>query len=583
MKKVILLILSAVAYGLFSMAIVNAYAKDKEIILIYTGETHAALYHCNCPIEPDGGVARRGTLIKQLRKQHPDSLVLDSGNFFSGGLLDQNTQNTQLDMKRAIVNLRALELMQYDALALGDDEFNFGRDFLEENIGKVKLNFLSSDLKPRKVVPYIIKEVAGVKVGIIGLTSLSAKPKAGGVKFIEPKACVAASTQELKKKGATLIILLSNLGEGEDLKVIENIPGISVIIDGRNRQGNESFVKAGGAVILRPVRQGRRVGKAVLSIKGAKLDNVSVEEIRVSDKISDDPGILAILPRCFSDNDCKKEGLVGSCQDAGETCASCLFSEATKIDLTVITSGGCLTCDTKPVISFLKKEFPGLDTSYINYPDKQAIKLIENLKLSVSGLPVYLFSKEIAREKNFDNLKAGLVETSDYYMLKPEVSGVSYFFNRNKIKGKLDLLISLFEKDSIAVLNVIKEFNPAVHFLTILRNDKIEAARGEAEVEEDLRSVCVQKYYPQGFWNYIICRANNIDSSWWEDCAAKMDLNKIKTCARSDEGKALLKKNSSLPQELKVMFGPVYLLDNQSIFATKGAPSKEELKKIIKR
>ncbi len=303
----LILISSAITYGLFSMAIACAYAKDKDLTLIYTGETHAMLYHCNCPIEPDGGVARRATLIKQLKKQYPDSLVLDSGNFFSAGLLDQNTQNTQLDMQRTAINLAALMLMKYDALNLSDDEFNFGQDFLKKNIDKVKLNFISSNLSSDLAKPYIIKKVAGIKIGIIGLTNLAAKQKAQDLKFIEPKQAAEACVQELKKKGIGLIILLSNLGESEDAKIIGNVAGISVLIEGHGRGNttNEPFAKIGNTVILRPNWQGRRLGKALLSIKGDKIEKVNVEELRLSDKISDDPGVLAILPRCFSDNECK--------------------------------------------------------------------------------------------------------------------------------------------------------------------------------------------------------------------------------------------------------------------------------------
>ena len=198
-------------------------------------------------------------------------------------------------------------------------------------------------------------------------------------------------------------------------------------------------------------------------------------------------------------------------------------------------------------------------------------------------MPVFLLGKEAAKDKNFENLKDKLVEKDNFYMLKPEVSGVSYFINRQKAKGKLDLFISLFDKDSFGVLNVVKEFNPAAHFLAVITGDKIETINGEAEVEEDLRSVCVQKYYPKGFWDYITCRSKNIGSSWWDDCAVGMDLNKIRSCARSSEGRELLKKNCSLNEEIKVMFGPTYLLDNNQIFSSKGAPSRDELKKIINK
>jgi hypothetical protein len=61
------------------------------------------------------------------------------------------------------------------------------------------------------------------------------------------------------------------------------------------------------------------------------------------------------------------------------------------------------------------------------------------------------------------------------------------------------------------------------------------------------------------------------------------DSNKIKICARSDEGKALLRENIGLNKELKVMFGPVYLLDNQGIFGIQGVPKKEAFKKLIER
>lgn len=225
MKKIFKLILFMLTSGLFFIVTSQAYAKDKELTLIYTGETHAMLYHCACPVEQDGGLARRATLINQLRKQNPESLVLDSGNFFGAGLLDQNTQNTQLDMLRSGIALRAMELMRYDALNLSDDEFNFGKDFLMDNISKVKLKFLSANLKSDKVAPYIIKQVAGVKLGIIGVTNLISRRKAGDLVFIEPKAAVESAVLELKKKGVALVILLSNLGEAEDLKIIESVPG----------------------------------------------------------------------------------------------------------------------------------------------------------------------------------------------------------------------------------------------------------------------------------------------------------------------------------------------------------------------
>ena len=54
-----------------------------------------------------------------------------------------------------------------------------------------------------------------------------------------------------------------------------------------------------------------------LTVENNKITDYKIEELRLSDNIKDDPEILSILPRCFSDNNCRKEGLIGTCQNPG--------------------------------------------------------------------------------------------------------------------------------------------------------------------------------------------------------------------------------------------------------------------------
>jgi len=559
----------------------------QEIIILYTGETHAMLYPCNCPKDPDGGVARRATLIKQLKKDNPDTLVLDSGGFFSGGLQDEYTQNTALDMQRALLNLKAMELMQYDALTIGDDEFNFGRELLEENIVKTNLSFLSCNIsdtgrKPALFRPYIIKEVAGKKIGIIGVTTLLATQKSSGLKFIEPGLAVKEAVSELKKSNTDIIILLSHLGESEDLNLIKGIEGIDIIIVGHSRIKEDLFTKINHTLFLRPAWQGRRLGKLTITLKEHKITNYKIEELRLSDKVTDDPDMLSILPRCFSDNNCKQEGRIGICQGPGTLKSQCEFSEATKVPLLIIAPKSCKVCNTEVIVRQLKSLFPGLVSSYLYYPENPANKLIGDF--GIKALPVFLLGKEAEREKGFDKLKENLEIKGDFYMLKPQFSGISYFLERKNIKGRLDLFISLYDKNTPALLDMLKEFSPIVHFLAVEKSKgNFEAQGGNLEVEEDLRSSCVQKYYPANFWGYISCRGKFINTSWWQDCLDKLDTDKINICARGEEGKELLRKNISLNNELQIMSGPTCLLDNQEVFSFQGVPTKEELEKIIRR
>ncbi|MGE5197798.1 MAG: bifunctional metallophosphatase/5'-nucleotidase, partial [Deltaproteobacteria bacterium] len=563
---------------------VLSFALDcfaQEITLLYTGETHSMIYHCNCPVEPDGGVSRRASLVKQIRKSSPNVLLVDSGGFFAGGLMDEYTQNVELDMRRSLVSLKAMELMHYDAVNVGDDEFNFGRKFFEENIAKTKLDFLSANVRSAKLLPYIIKDVAGVKIGIIGVTNQYAAQKADGLEVSSPKESVRQAVAVLKAKGVAVILLLSHLGENEDLKLISDVPGIDIIVVGQSRSKETPSSQVGQTIVLRPSWQGRKLDKLIFTLENGKISKYTTEDIRLSDKINDDPDMLGFLPQCFADANCLKEGLIGACQNPGLSDARCMFSQPQKVSLLVVTAKDCSVCDTEKMTQRLKVYFPGLSASYLYYPDEQAVKLIKSL--GVKFLPVYLLGKEAQKEKNFDNLKENLEKNGEFYMVKAASSGMSYLLDRQKIKGRLDLMLSLYDKNTPALLGAIRDFGPEIHFLAIEKDGSFEAAKGNLEIEEYLRAVCVQKYYPDIFWDYIGCRAGNMNTSWWEDCLGKSDAAKITTCARRDEGKELLRKNIAINKELSVMFGPTYLLDNMEIFSTQGVPTKEDFKKIFKK
>ncbi len=588
--------------AIFLLAGINCFlllgpAAAEELTILYTGETHAMLYPCNCPLEPDGGVARRATLVKQLRKDNPNILLVDSGGFFAGGLMDEYTMNTELDMRRTQVNLQALTLMKYDALAIGDEEFNFAQEFLKENMDKSGLTFLSCNIlvkdtqapgafKSVNFKPYTIKEVNGIKVGIIGMTPMAAKQKTQDLEFIEPQAALKQALEELKKKGVNLTLLLSHQGESDDLKLLKAVKGVDLVIIGQNRLKEEPFTRAGDTLIIKPFWQGRKLGKLSLTVKDNKIANYKIEELRLSDKIADDPQVLSILPRCFSDDRCKEKGMVGNCLEPGDISSRCTYSKAARVNLLVVTPKSCLTCNAEKVISRLKSYFPGLVESYIYYPGAKAEKLIKDL--GINSLPAFLLAKEAQEDKAFESIKEFTQVKGAFFMLKPSYSGLSYFTNRKRIKDRIDIFISLYDRETPKLLEMIRDFNPSIHFLAAEQKEAetgapFSAAGGNIEAEEYLRSVCVQKYYPDKFYDYISCRAKNTKSSWWEDCLVGGDTARIKECARSDEGKSLLRENIRMNRELEVMFGPTYLIDNQEIFSTQGVPSKEDFKKILKR
>ena len=348
------------------------------------------IYPCNCPLEPDGGIARRAAFVKTMRKEYPNTVLLDSGGFFAGGLMDEYTQNTTLDMQRTEINLKGMELMKYDAVAVGDDEFNFGKDYFLRRAGVSAVPFLSCNLVSDKVVPYVIKEVAGVKIGIIGLTGLSVLPKAGGLDVLDPREAVSKAVTALKGEGVTFIILLSHQGENQDMDILEKVPGINILIVGHSRSKDEMWSKYKDTLILRPSRQARRVGRVLLRVNNGKVTryDYDIEEVRMSDKIMDDPQVAFILPTCFSDMQCKKKDSIGTCQNPGKKEAKCVFAKAPEIRAWVIVPRGCSVCNPSPMINLLKKEFCGCFYAYLyGCPGERTVEEFSPNK-RVAGIPV---------------------------------------------------------------------------------------------------------------------------------------------------------------------------------------------------
>ena len=568
--------------GYCVLSIVCGFVYAEEVTILFTGQTHAMLYPCNCPYEPDGGVSRRASKIKEFKKTDPDILLLDSGNFFAGGMMDEYSQNAELDKVRTFINLKALKMMGYDALCISDDEFNFGTEFFEAQAADLGIPMLSCNIKGSKA-SYVTKKVKGITFGIIGVTTSIARSKAGSLEITPLVEAVKSTVSMLKKSGVNIVVLLSSLSSDENMQLMNEAPDINIIIGNFTAsEKKEPFIRKGGTVILKPSFQGKRLSKATLFIKNKKIDEIDYEEIRLSNEIADDKDMLAILPRCFSDDECRKDNVLGYCQNPGMSNAICAYAEASRVNLFVIEPPDCPTCSTKTLITGLKKIFPGLAVSYVDYPGEQSKKMID--AVGIDSLPAYMLGKEAGAEKGFSSFKDNIDQKGDYYLVKPALGGVWLYLTRKKTEGRFDIFLSLFDKDTVKLLSALREFNPMVHFLAVESEGELDAKYGQTEVEEYLRGTCVAKYYPKEFWDYITCRAAKISSSWWEDCCSKnMDSELIRKCARSDEGKNLLRENISLNKELQVLLGPTYLIDNNKIFSSKGVPSKEELQKTIRK
>ncbi|SME90785.1 2',3'-cyclic-nucleotide 2'-phosphodiesterase / 3'-nucleotidase / 5'-nucleotidase [Paenibacillus barengoltzii] len=211
-------------------------AKDFELRVLHTNDTHAHL----------DNIARRVTAINTARNDH--TLLLDAGDVFSGTLY--------FNQFNGLADLFFMNELKYDAMTFGNHEFDKGPGTLAEFIKQAKFPFVSANLdfsadadlkglshselgkgEPGQIYPAVIKEIAGEKVGIIGLTtpetSVLSSP-GPDIKFADEVESTQKQVDALEAEGINKIVVLSHLGYTVDQQLAEAVDGIDIIVGGHS-------------------------------------------------------------------------------------------------------------------------------------------------------------------------------------------------------------------------------------------------------------------------------------------------------------------------------------------------------------
>jgi len=592
MKKTIIIILFVFIFVSLSSV---CFAKEKVTILI-SGQSHASLYPCTCPHNPEGGVSRRSTAIKQIKNQMKNVLLLEAGLSFSGGKLDTKGLDQEKSKKVSEAYLKALSKMKYDAFLISSEEFNFGDDFLREMIKRYPLNYLSANVGKKEFKPYVIKRVAGKNIAIIGLSDEGVKEKTKKA-FVRPRKAIEKVIKEISKgKKADFVVVLSSLDLKQSEEIIKEVKGIDLWVSSNNPYGQSDIKKIDGVTIVVPRWEARQLTRLDYVLEGDSIELSNSDSISLNKDIEDDKGISSMIPVCLSDKDCMKSGVTTRmiCENAATDKAQCKEFKAPQVSLYIIKPKKCVTCSdvTSNIVGMLKQGMPDLKIVNLTDDKKKAKELIK--ELDVKMLPVYVLDETLEQQPAFPNMNAQVVKkVGKYYRIDPSISGVSYFVGRKVVKNRLDVFFDIASPgiaDILAVLDQLKERNKNIdvniHLLAIEdAQGNIFAKSGQYEIEEYLRFACINKYFPEQFRYYLSCRLPDVRSSWWDDCATKfkIDTQKIKSCAQTKEGRMLLREFIKLTKELEIVFGPTFVINNNEIFGVSDVPRVEELEKLFKK
>jgi 2',3'-cyclic-nucleotide 2'-phosphodiesterase/3'-nucleotidase len=296
-----------------------------QIIILSTTDLHGNLFPIDYYTDkPDNrGLAKIATIIRRTRKENENVLLIDSGDTIQGTPLEyyHNKKNNQPPDPMML----AMNALQYDAMAVGNHEYNFGLKVLEKARSEAKFPWLSAntydkDTNETHYQPYIIKEVAGVRIGVLGLTTPGVPtwenpPNYAGLEFHDPLAEAKKWVSVLRgKEHVDVVVVAMHMGLEEDLKtgeinpgqvqneneaiaIAKQVPGIDLIFMGHTHRDVPSLV-VNGIVLTQANYWGRHLARADVYLendgKKWRVYARAARTIPMDDKVEADEELLKI-------------------------------------------------------------------------------------------------------------------------------------------------------------------------------------------------------------------------------------------------------------------------------------------------
>ena len=283
-------LISTPMWSAISAPLLDVAPGERLITILHTNDTHSQIdpLPSNDRQYPDkGGVARRATLVKRVRKENPNTLLIDAGDVFQG--------TPYFNFYKGEVEYKSMSLIGYDVVTLGNHDFDNGVDALAAAMKFANFEFVSSNYDVRgtplesRVKPYVVRVIGGVRVGLIGLgvspDNLITPENFKGVKYLDPVKAASGMVRILRERErCTLVVGMSHLGyylnprEGEvgDTQVAAQVDGIDFIASGHTHTFMKQPVltktpSGGNTIIFQVGRSGIFVGRVDMKIRDGKV------------------------------------------------------------------------------------------------------------------------------------------------------------------------------------------------------------------------------------------------------------------------------------------------------------------------
>ena len=240
--------LAALSVSALGLSTAASFA-DYTLNILHINDWHSRIesnnkYESTCSAEEEtenkciGGAARLLTAISQQREalSGQNVLLLNGGDNFQGSLFYTTYKGK--------VEAEFLNQMKFDAMTVGNHEFDDGEDALAPFLDVIQFPVLSANVQAsaaskvgHRIKPSIVLEVGGEKIGIIGAVTTDTPEIASpgpNITIEDDIATITAEVKRLEAEGVNKIIALTHVGYPRDKELIAKIPGVDVVVGGHS-------------------------------------------------------------------------------------------------------------------------------------------------------------------------------------------------------------------------------------------------------------------------------------------------------------------------------------------------------------
>jgi 2',3'-cyclic-nucleotide 2'-phosphodiesterase/3'-nucleotidase len=305
------------------------HTQRAHVVILSTTDMHGRIF----PIDyytnkyDNVGIAKVATLVKEARKNDPDLMLVDSGDTIQGTPLEyfHNKRNNSPPDPMML----AMNALKYDSMTVGNHEYNFGWQVLDKARSEAQFPWLSANTYdteakgdgPNHYKPYIIKEVQGARIAVLGLTTPGIpnwenRSNYKGVEFRDTVSEAKKWVPILRdKEKADVVVIAMHMGLEEDLRtgilnpsqvpnenaalaIARQVPGVDVILMGHtHREVGDLFVN--GVLITQANRWASHVARVDLYLEKTdsgrwQVTMKSARTIPVTEKTEVDPEIAQL-------------------------------------------------------------------------------------------------------------------------------------------------------------------------------------------------------------------------------------------------------------------------------------------------